>query len=274
MENKIEQHKKDLNNLIKSGDNLFISLQKLALPVEFEKTYKEILGEDKYKNFIKDLPIFDSKYENWYSESLYIVKQFLPDRLEDFKRQYEKPKVKRKDITSENYVIEDALQGLEISRTDGFNHKKIIAGINSSIPKFQQQLNILKSVEQRFESSLFDIKQLVQADLFDSEIEVCKELLKKGFNRAAGAVAGVVLEGHLSQVCKNHKLTLLKKNPTISDYNNTLKENEIYETPTWRKIQHLGDLRNLCDHKKLKDPKLEDIEDLINGVKKVIKNIF
>jgi hypothetical protein len=54
----------------------------------------------------------------------------------------------------------------------------------------QQQLAILKAVKARFESSLFDIRQLVQSDLFDSELDAAKELAKHGFARAAGALAG------------------------------------------------------------------------------------
>jgi hypothetical protein len=90
--------------------------------------------------------------------------------------------------------------------------------------------------EGRFESSLFDIRQLVQADVFDSEL--------------AGAIAGVVLEKHLAQVCRNHNVTVSKKHPTINDFNGLLKDNNVIETPQWRLIQHLADLRNLCDHNK------------------------
>jgi hypothetical protein len=42
--------------------------------------------------------------------------------------------------------------------------------------------------------------------------------------RAAGAVAGVVLEKHLRQVCDDHKITVAKKNPTIGDLNELLKK--------------------------------------------------
>jgi hypothetical protein len=44
--------------------------------------------------------------------------------------------------------------------------------------------------------------------------------------------------------------------------------------PTWRFIQHLADLRNLCDHKKKRDPKTEDIDELIEGVEKITKTLF
>jgi len=59
---------------------------------------------------------------------------------------------------------------------------------------------MVKSIRKRFDSTLFDIRQLAQADMFDSELESAAELAKKRFHRAAGAVAGVVLEKHLKQV--------------------------------------------------------------------------
>ncbi len=78
----------------------------------------------------------------------------------------------------------------------------------------------------------------------------------------------------LTQVCSNHNIAVKKNNPTINDLNQLLKDDSIIETPTWRSIQHLGDLRNLCDHKKLKEPIKEEIEELINGVDKISKTLY
>ena len=60
----------------------------------------------------------------------------------------------------------------------GWEKEKVV-GTDAAIPRFRQQLNIVSSVKKRFESSLFDIRQLVQADLFDSELDAAKELNKK-----------------------------------------------------------------------------------------------
>lgn len=160
-----------------------------------------------------------------------------------------------------------------ITVTKGHYQDKVV-GPDAAYPKFQQQLNVLKSVERRFESSLFDIKQLAQVDLFDSELASAKELVKHKFIRAAGAVAGVVLEKHLLQVSHNHNIPLGKKNPTINDLKEILKNNNVIDTPQWRLIQLLGDLRNLCDHNKEQEPTLDQANYLISGVEKIIKTIF
>jgi len=265
----LERYKIDLNALISKGIQLENAIQCECFPGDFQKEVKKTLGENT-NDFIKNLPDFISDYQLWYSEAKTLIKQLLPERLEDFVRIYEKPKT-RKSITRENYCIEDYLKGINI--TIGYEKKKI-AGPEDAIPVFRQQLAILKSVKKRFESSLFDIQQLVQADLFDSELDAARELNKNKFTRSAGALAGVVLERHLSQVCNNHNLKIKKKEPSISDFNDTLKNSSVIDTLQWRFIQHLSDIRNLCDHNKEIDPTIEQVDELITGVIKIIKTMF
>ena len=179
MSSNLDRHKKDLDALIENGDMLSNAIQAECYPKEFEAQVKKQLGA-KAKDFVAALPSFSKDYQAWYSEAKVLLKQLLPDRLEDFVRHYEKPKT-RKNISFENYKIEDYLQGLNVTR--GWEKEKVV-GPEAAIPLFQQQLAILKAVKARFESSLFDIRQLVQADLFDSELDAATELVKNKFTRA------------------------------------------------------------------------------------------
>ena len=264
MYSNIEKYKKDLELLNDRGELLHLAIWYECHP----ENITEALGE-KAKELIENIPNFKVEYQVWYSESKALIKQLLPDRLADFVRHYEKPKP-RKDITYENYRIEDYMQGLTITR--GWNQEEVV-GPQAAIPHFRQQQAILKAVSARFESSLFDIRQLVRADLFDSELAAAQELLKTGFIRASGAVAGVVLEKHLSLVADNHNLSS-KKNPTISNFNDLLKQADVLDTPSWRQIQRLGDIRNMCDHGKDREPTKEEAQELIAGVEKFTKTLF
>ena len=264
----VDRYKKDLDALINKGDSLHMAIQHECVPQEFARALERSLG-DGAKDYIQTLPSFNDGYQSWYSEAKALVRQLLPDRLSDFIRYYEKPK-SRKDLTSENYTIEDNLIGLRKERSGGIK----VVGPEAAIPRFRQQLNLVKSIREGFRSSLFDIRRLTQADLFDSELDAARELARSKFLRAAGAVAGVVLERHLKEVCGNHGVTIRKKNPKISDLNNALKGSSVIDTPQWRSIQHLGDLRNLCVHDKTTEPKAEQVEDLLAGVAKVTKTIF
>ena len=269
MVSNLDRYKKDLDRLIENGVQLFHSLQKQNHPEDYKKWTKAQL---------KKLPDFLRDYQTWYSESLNVVKQLIPEREDDFIEFYQRSK-NRKIITYENYRIIDYLTGLEESFTNSkslieLNFEKSIDYHGIVTFQFNQQLAILKSAKQRFESSLFDIKTVLQADLFDSELDASKELNKKGFVRGAGAIAGVVLEGHLKEVCNNHKIQVKKKNSTINDLNQLLKDNEVIDTAEWRKIQRLADLRNLCDHKRKPEPTEEKVSELIEGVEKTIKTLF
>ena len=263
----VDRYKKDLDTMLDKGAELHNAIQHECSPQDFKRAVVELLG-DKTEEYLQALPSFRDEYQPWYSEAKALVRQLLPDRLSDFTRYYEKPN-SRKSITSENYTIGDYLQGITVSRGTS-----TVVGPHAAIPCFYQQLSLVKSARGRFQSSLFDIRQLAQADLFDSELDAAKELAKNKFTRAAGALAGVVLERHLKEVCDNHDVKLRSKAPQISNLNDALKDANVIDIPQWRSVQHLGDLRNLCAHDKESDPTQDQIEDLLAGVAKVTKTIF
>jgi tetratricopeptide (TPR) repeat protein len=267
MSSNLDKFKADLKALSANGNDLLMAMQYDCYPDKVQAALKKQL-KDKAAKYIADLPNFKASYQRWYSEALAMLRQLLPHRVNDFVRLYEKPKP-RKDIGFENYRIEDYLQGLQVTRLG-----EVLVDGSAAIPHFRQQLAIVEAAQARFESSLFDIRQMLQADLFDSELETAEHLAKYKFGRAAGAVAGVVLERHLSQVTSNHAISITKKNPTIADFNEALKAADVIDLPQWRYIQHLADLRNLCDHAKVPDPTLEQVSDLVSGVKKVTKTVF
>lgn len=262
MTTNLDRYRKDLDRLLQTGTLLLDAVYCLCRPQEFEESLKKHYA-DRTKDYLKALPHFQTDYQSWYSEAKSLIRQLLPDRLSDFVGHYEAPKG-RKTLDYATYRIQDCLLGLASGTVSQ----------DGAIMHFQQQLEIVRSVKARFESSLFDIKQLVQADLFDSELDAAKELLRQKFVRAAGALAGVVLEKHLGQVCENHDVKVGKKEPTISDLNDALKTAGVLQVPEWRNIQHLGDIRNLCDHNNNAEPTVEQVNDLIMGVAKVTKTLF
>lgn len=203
---------------------------------------------------------FYSCYEVWYTKALSVVQSLQPNRKDDFIQAYKSEK--RKEITIYGYVISDALKGIILH-----NSFDVTARLLHS------QVKILETCLNKFESSIYDIQAVLQADLFDSEIESAKHLLKKGFVRAAGSICGVVLEKHLGKVCEMHGIVMSKKDPTLAVYNDALKDN-VYDTLEWRRMQRLVDLRNLCDHNKNKEPTKEELEELIDGTDRVIKTIL
>jgi hypothetical protein len=83
----------------------------------------------------------------------------------------------------------------------------------------------------------------------------------------------VVLEAHLAETCERHGIKLSTKNSTISPLNDALRKADIIDIAAWRFVQHLGDIRNKCDHKGA-EPAKDEVHELIEGVRKVTKTVY
>lgn len=264
-----EQIKTELKRLSNQGVNLFNAMQVEQFPENMEHHFNHVLKKD-YQAFVKTLPVFTQAYQSWYSAALSVIRQFLPGRMVDFTALYEQPKG-RKEIRADNYVVEDYLKKVVI--TAGFD-KKIVVGPADAIPVFQQQINILNSIFDRFDNALYEMQQLLQASLLDQELQSARQLVKGQFPRSSGAICGIILEKHLDQLCNSHQIKVSKKSMTIKDYNDLLKKHEIYSFEMWRYIQHLGDLWVLSCKNKKEMPTIDQANDLVEGTEKVIKTVF
>lgn len=265
MPTNLERYKQDLERLVALGEKMQLDLSgRHLIETEKAKPYRKKFTEE-----IKGT--FEQEYQGWYTEATAVIRQLIPDRLTEFHELY-KGDGKRKATTVQTYHIQDWLNGVRSGTS--YTGDKYYDDFAIIAMRFGTQLSILQAVRTRFESSLHDIRQLVQADLFDSELDAARELFKSGFLRAAGAVAGVAIEKHLGQVAVNHSLNVRKQHPMISDFNDLLKAKAVLDVPVWRNVQRLGDLRNLCDHNKHRDPTKEEIQELIDGIEKLTKTLF
>jgi len=252
--------KADLVKLYQEGTNLLLD--------ELEKQGQKIPESKEDKKRKKTNLHMD--YQGWYSKSLRVVQQLLPDRYQEFCEQYKIEK--RKQIDFITYTISDYIIGLQVTR--GYYKEEVVNPLSAFSSKFQLQLTILYSAIERIDSILSDIEGVLQSELFDGELHSAEDLLKKKHLRAAGVLAGVTLEVHLGKVCVNHGIKFRKKSPTISEFNEELKKQDVIDVPIWRNIQRLGDIRNLCAHAKEREPRADEVEDLIVGVKKIVTTVF
>jgi hypothetical protein len=218
----------------------------------------------------KDQAFFLNHYHLWYTRALAVVHHLIPDRETEFRRLYDRDS-KRKAFDLQTYTLEDYVQGLEPAQS--WDGRAKFDAHEAAFAKFWSQLQILRSAESRLSDILANIRGVLQADLFDSELDAARHLSDNGHLRAAGAVAGVVLESHLAQVCSQHGVLLRKKAPHISDFNDALKNAGVLDVVQWRGVQRLADIRNLCDHKKQRDPTQDEVDELISGVDKAIKTL-
>ncbi len=266
MSTNLDRYRSDLDALTKLGDTMQADLQLRYLETQGKLSKEEKEAAKKLQGS------FERDYQRWYTEASAVVRQLIPDRVAEFENLY-KGDGKRKALDSTSYTIQDWLNGVRAG-VNRYTGEKPFDDFAAVTMRFGTQLEILRAAGRRFESSLLDIRQLVQADLLDSELDSAHELAKSGFLRAAGAVAGVVLEKHLGQVSSNHSIQVRKKHPTIADLNDLLKDHTVIDIPVWRQIQRLGDIRNLCDHNRDREPTPDEVEELIAGVSKITKTIY
>ena len=204
----------------------------------------------------KDDSRFRAGYQIWYTRVLPLIRQLLAERLAEFTNLYD-DKSTSYDIAG--YLLDDA---------------PMTGQTMDARMSFIQQYRILESAQTRIDDILTNIHGLVQAEILDSELDAAIELWRAGHIRSAGTLAGVVLERHLAKVCSSKSLKILKKNPVLSDFNDILKDANVYDIPTWRGIQRFSDIRNLCAHPKDREPTKEEVDELIRGVERITKTIL
>lgn len=242
---KRELIRKELQSLCEEGSDAIVAFR----------------DKDKKQNFHYD-------YQKWYSKALKAVEYFAPDRYVEFKSYYEIDP-RRKMLTYGTSAIQDFIKG-NIPARQRFPEWD---ARNEVLKCFINQITILNSIESRIDSLIANVEDELYAELQENELIVARKLAKVSV-RAAGSLVGVLIEGHLQKVADTHQIKIPKKNPTISDLNDPLKSAGVLDTPAWRKISYLADVRNLCSHKKDTEPTKEQVEELIQGAEWLTKNIY
>jgi hypothetical protein len=216
---------------------------------------------------IVDIIEVRTAYLRWDTQSLKIAQTLAPDKYDRFVEFFESNPNRK--------LLDDCVQ--EYVRTMGAGN----GGYSEELPfdpreqarmRFFNHLKVLDELSFRIESVLADIESHLFVELQEKELEAAK-VLKPINLRAAGTLAGVVLERHLRKLALKHAVTIPKPETTLRDLNDPLKLGKVYDFGTWRKIQQLGDLYHRCSHQRSQDPTPDEVEDLIFGVQSVIKSV-
>ena len=113
--NNLEKYKEDYKRLKELGKALqYGFLYEYSEHPKCRKFYNQL--DDEMKKYAEK-HAFSTHYQAWYNESLRLIKQLMPERLDDFISLYAADK-RRKSIDITNYTISDSLRGIELSRID------------------------------------------------------------------------------------------------------------------------------------------------------------
>jgi hypothetical protein len=134
---------------------------------------------------------------------------------------------------------------------------------------FSQQLRILSSVRDGLEYVLADLHSTLYGDVENHVLTAVYTLSQHGHRRAAGALAGVLLEIHLTRVAAKYRVAMGAKSPDITIRNTALKRGGIYDAEVWCFIQRLGALREVWVDSSRHDPTVDELTTFIHGVQTV-----
>ncbi|MCT8869367.1 DUF4145 domain-containing protein [Shewanella xiamenensis] len=128
---------------------------------------------------------------------------------------------------------------------------------------------IFDAAKEDFEGGyLNSLKQLVQAEVFDSELEQAEELLKSGYKLASAVIAGVVLETALRDLCSDNNIPHGK----LDTMNSQLAKQGLYTKLQQKRITAIADIRNSAAHG---NPELfseTDVENMIRDIEDFLLN--
>lgn len=141
-------------------------------------------------------------------------------------------------------------------------------------PNVQQAFGVLLAVKDDFESgSLFSIKRLIEAELFDEFLEQAEHLFKAGYFQPAAVIAGSVLEDGLRKLCEANGIALSSA-PKLDLMNSELAKKAVYSKLIQKRITALADLRNNAAHGKWGEFEKSDVELMIRDIRDFMAKYF
>ncbi|EXB27660.1 HEPN domain protein [Acinetobacter baumannii 1437282] len=117
---------------------------------------------------------------------------------------------------------------------------------------------------------LITFKQIVQSEVFDSELEQAKSLLDSGYKNAAAVIAGTVLETAIKELCLNNGIALDRKK--LTHLNDDLAKASVYNKLQQKQITALADIRNNAAHGDYDQFTREDVERMIDDIERFLLN--
>ncbi|WP_422102089.1 hypothetical protein [Vreelandella sp.] len=162
-----------------------------------------------------------------------------------------------------------------ISRACGKDGEYLEAFLNAEKPQpFETNYEILKRLRPIFAAARSDfqgghlasVRSLVQAELFDSELDQASELLKQGYNGPAAVVGGVVLETALRDLCDQQSIPHGK----LDQMNGSLAKAGVYTKLQQKRITAIADIRNSAAHGKWSEFSDSDVEYMIKDVERFL----
>ena len=112
---------------------------------------------------------------------------------------------------------------------------------------------------------------VVKSDVTGESLELARRLLVLDYIKPSGCIAGNVLEAYMKSLCDSASPPIQwAETDTIFPLAIRLRNAGLISPVTWRDIQKIGTVRNMCDHWKKTPPTREEVADMIEAVGKLV----
>lgn len=169
--------------------------------------------------------------------------------------------VKAKNIIA-NSCGEDSQHYKAFEKSEEFH----IGDSNSSV--LRRLAAVFLAAKEDFEGGFVkSIRSIIQAEVFDDELEQSSELLRTGYITAAAVIAGTVLESTLRGLCVKNGLPTGK----LDKMNSDLAKIGIHNSLLQKKITAIAGIRNSAAHGKIGEFTSTDVESMIADVRSYLE---
>lgn len=137
---------------------------------------------------------------------------------------------------------------------------------STNYDNLQNMKAVFQAAREDFEGGyLSSVRSLVQAEIFDSELEQAEELLNNGYFTAA-VITGIVLETTLRELCDRSSIAHGK----LDKMNADLAKAGVYNKLVQKRITALADIRNSAAHGKPEEFTKQDVSDMLHDVSRFL----
>jgi hypothetical protein len=140
-----------------------------------------------------------------------------------------------------------------------------------SFRRLKKMEAVFLAAKEDFEGGyLSSIRNLVQAEVFDNELDQARELLAAGYKIPAAVIAGVVLETGLRTLCGQQAIPVGK----LDKMNADLAKAGRYNSLVQKRITALAGVRNSAAHGNAADFAKEDVVSMLDEVERFVADFL
>lgn len=151
-----------------------------------------------------------------------------------------------------------------------FVKREIPQAYQTNHERFIELLAVFRAAREDYEGGyLHSVRSLIQAELFDTELDQARELLRGGYKLAAAVIAGVVLETALRQACSDAGI----EPGNLNRMNAELTKAGVYNVLMQKQITALAEIRNKAAHGEAEEFDERDVSGMIANVERIITGL-